>query len=383
MYRISFGSLVMTTLLVTACGGDAPSVEQRAAAAADPCAALTPPADQSVLDMRPEEFSAYVRALRERCVAASCRAFDAAVRDADAAAVERAIDDLSTGIGDSDDAPSRASSCAQAENLRHARDAVRRVGAAARSIPPRWGDVADAADAVASIPSELRPFVSELDAAGEAFRQCQDAAVAEYETAQRAAAWEEALAATELAQRCAVAVSAEHRLGGVLIAAMEETRLLAEFCASAERAANADTPEAVIASINDALTRAEALPAGEIGSNDRGRLSRARDAAEREAARCERQVDLHDRCTDRCAEASYRHADEWFDRCLEYCDQRAPLCADRRGAPGRPQSGVLVELPAACTRRSSSSSPPPATAAPTIRGRARVARREVSASDFE
>lgn len=386
MTKIATVPMALALLVLASCEAP-PTARERAESEPDPCAALRRPVGSLLDELTLEEFELYHDVLRRRCLDASCDSFRAAVRAGDAGEVDRAVAALADVTEPSETAVPPLTvppSCGDASTLGAARDALRRARGASASRPRRWAEMIDALDVVSALPSELQLYVGDVAWIDAAFESCEADAAASFAAAASAARWEEAVAAADLADRCATNVAADRRLPPDVVGAMSETRARASICTRMVDALDAEIAEDVVTALADAQERLPSVPAGMVGAGDRARIDRALAAARREAQRCERQVDLNDRCQERCAIAGEYRSGEWMDQCAEYCDQRAPLCADQRDrweSAGRPRSGVTVEPLAACSASVARTATPMRTG--TAPDGARVARRGVTSSDFE
>jgi len=176
----------------------------------------------------------------------------------------------------------------------------------------------------------------------------------------------------------------EERARAAVDAAMRDA------CSAGTQAQSAETAGEVIELADVALRAIDRLPADgrRTYARDRAALVTARAAAVRENARCERQIALNDRCHERCSIVGEYRSYDWMDRCAEYCDARAPLCADQRDswtAAGRPQSGVAVPSLRLCAPAPSTAvaNPPPERGRGDHRPVRERPRRSVSDDEFE
>ena len=341
--------LMLLGLGVRGCGA---SPEELAAEVADPCATMAspPPVDQLAGDER----TAFLTVAARRCYALRCPAFGAAMQAGDTATLTATAREIMSV------APYAASpdpSCASAGaviTVTHQWAEIEEA-AGARS----WRDLLRLVPELSPAPTEVRELFAPTAALERFLLSCVHASQADAGRAEDANQWGRAKQFAEQAVACAGFVAVERRPElseeQERIARADEALALEarrrEVCGYLSSARSTTNPHRVISSLETLLRMV--ADTDEITSRERSRLQSALRTAQREAARCQRRERLADRCAQRCAiQGERRNASwQWFDRCAQYCSERAPTCLDedeRRTRRGQPASGVTVPSVAYC-----------------------------------
>ena len=379
-------SVLLATGLVGCGGDDSPAGGDLAQSVTDPCAAMDRSSPPTVAV---SERDAYHRVLRERCTSLRCEAYEDAVQAGDGDAVGHVIGPLvgmvTAGRSEPDPAP-LPESCRSAVLLQQARLAYARARGAADSRPPNWDEALAALDAVPELPGELVPLAGDTSVADRIHLGCYRDGTEHVRRSVAAAEWGSVASLATITRTCGESLPTEQRPPSEELTALTSLARRARGCTLVVEARDAEVAEDVADRIRDALEEFESLPAGteRLTGSERSALATARAAALREAGRCDRQVALNDRCQERCLVVGEYRSGDWMDRCAEYCDGRAPLCADQRErweSAGRPRSGVTVALPRFC----SAAAHPTSRSAPPGRSHATSGRTRggVSLGDFE
>jgi hypothetical protein len=361
-------------VLLAACGPSVEDVSAMAGAAPHPCTASVP------ADLRSAELiTAYQAVLTRRCGEEQCVEFRAAVGAGDAAVVTRLL---------------ATATCPGMAELKGARDAQARARAAADARPARWDEAINTLQGAPQLPPELRrfgPAVAELD---ELYVGCHRDAAAAATSAFSMGDWPSARAQAALALRCAEALPSDRRPTAEALTQLHGVQQHASICAGVAAAVPAGGElVARLETILGLISPAQAVAGGGPSAGDVSRITRAlasarakaaqaQAASDREDARCERKENLRDRCIGRCDDMAERAPDGWYDRCLEYCAQRAPTCEDEDD-PVAEQDSPDEVVPALeyCASGASVGTAP----SPEVRrtGTSRTRNQGVSDDDFE